>query len=407
MKVIISTGQGRLHLIESAKYLFAHGVDVRVITGWVPSISDKMVNRIGRILGSKNLAYGMNRRKELGKDRTYTCGRSEFFIQILFLLSRFKLLKREKAAVLGWKRFGRQSKQYLKNANVFHVRSGAGQGGAIQSARKNGMKILVDHSAAHPQATYNQLIKAGIAEKDIFIKPDSIFWQLVMKDCEQADVILVNSDYVKETFVNNGYDADKIHIVYLGIREDFIGLKKDWSLNGAVRLLFTGNFSRLKGAYLILECVKQLHDAGCEYHLDIVGSIEETLIIPEWSKNNPQITFHGHLTQDHLKSFFKESDIYIFPSYSEGSAQSLKEAMAAGLPVVATRQSGAPIIHKVNGYLVPENSSLAIKDAIIELSNEHVLRKKIGCNAAETIEHGHTWRKYAEQVRNVYTELLT
>ena len=404
MKVIISTGQGRLHLIESAKNLYNHAIDVRVITGWMPNIPDKLLNIIGRIIGRNNLAYGFKKRKEFPENRINSCGFSEFFLHFLFIPFPFKLLKKDNALVIGWKQFGKQSKQYISDAQIFHVRSGAGQGGAINQARKNGMKILVDHSAAHPQATYSLLKKAGLKDEDISINPNSAFWQLIMKDCDQADILLVNSDYVKETFINNKYDENKMRIAYLGVREDFWNLKDNWDLKSPIRLLFTGNFCFLKGGKLILDCLRQLQDIGFDYHLDVVGNIN--LPIPDWVKNSDNIVFHGHVPQEDIKLFLKESDIYIFPSYSEGSAQSLKEAMSAGMPVIATRQSGAPIIHLENGYLVPDNSSEAIKNAILELKENNKLRKKIGAKAAETIAKEHTWDNYATNVIDIYKELL-
>ena len=64
MKSIISTGQGRLHLIQSAIAIKDQGVDVKVITGWVPGkfFSDKLINNMGRLIGRSNLAYGLRKR---------------------------------------------------------------------------------------------------------------------------------------------------------------------------------------------------------------------------------------------------------------------------------------------------------------------------------------------------------
>ena len=58
----------------------------------------------------------------------------------------------------AWASFGRASIPYL-NGDIFHVRSGAGQGGAITQAKKRGMKIIVDHSIAHPKTVSDNLSK--------------------------------------------------------------------------------------------------------------------------------------------------------------------------------------------------------------------------------------------------------
>ncbi len=164
MRTIISTGQGRLHLIDSAKYIKKAGVEVNVITGWVPSkyLPDGFLNFIGRFVGRNNLAYGLRKRRptELDSNKINTCAFAEFFIQFLFLLSKYKLVKRDNAVVWGWRMYCIQSKKLLKNAQIFHVRSGAGQSGAIEKARKANMVVLADHSAAHLYEIYSQLSKA-------------------------------------------------------------------------------------------------------------------------------------------------------------------------------------------------------------------------------------------------------
>jgi len=411
MRTIISTGQGRLHLFESAAAIKKAGVEVNVITGWVPSknIPDKFINFLGKLTGRKNISYGLRKRRpdELNANEIKACSFSEFFIQFLFFISKFKIIKRDNAAVIGWKLFGWQSKKYIKNADIFHVRSGAGQGGAIKQAKKNGLKILVDHSIAHPTEVYNQLVKANKGSKsETFINPNSKFWQIVLRDCKEADHIIVNSDYVKQSFIQNGYDESKISVIHLGIRPDFINIKTDFIIDKKIRLLFTGGFGLRKGAYLIIAAIKELITKNVSFQLDIIGSIVNDIEIPSWFTDNPGIKLHGYMPQDDLKNYLRNSDIYIFPSYSEGSAQSLNEAMAAGLPVIATGQSGASIVHGENGWIIPDDSAEALTEAILILSKDQALREKLGRNATKTIQKDHTWEKYGEQVIELYTKLL-
>lgn len=409
MKTIISTGQGRLHLIESAQAIKNSGVDVEVITGWVPSdkLPDKFINFLGRIVGRRNIAYGLRKRQPVGLEinKIKTCGFSEFFMQFLLILSKFKILKHDTAVTWGWKVYGWQSKQYLKNAQIFHVRSGAGYGGAMEKAKQENMLIIVDHSAAHPLEIYKQLSKA-YKHTSIPFNPDAGLWKFVLEDCKNADAILVNSDYVKNSFINNGFNGDKIFMVPLGVRSDFFSLKNDYKIVKKIKLLYTGSFRRWKGAHLIIEAIEKLIGLNIEFSVDIIGSVSDDLIIPEWFKKHPDIKIHGHMPQDDLKSFLRNSDIYIFPSYCEGAAQSLKEAMASGLPVIATFQSGAPIKHAENGWIIQDNSSKDLTEAILFLSKDQKLRQQLGMNAAKIIKDEHTWEHYGKQVSKLYIDLL-
>ena len=409
IKSIISTGQGRLHLMDSAIAIKKAGVEVKVITGWVPSerISDKFINFLGSLVGRNNLVYGLQKRRSINIEskELFSCAFSEFLIQFLFILSKFKLLKRESAAVIGWKVFGWQSKKYIKKADIFHVRSGAGHGKAIEKAREGGMIILADHSAAHPKEIHKQLSKA-YNESNIPFNPNSGFWKMVLDDCNKADFVLVNSNYVKKTFINNGFKSNLLYVIPLGIRNDFFNLKSNYKKNKTLKLLFTGSINKWKGVHLIIEAAKVLNSKNILIEIDFIGSVSNEIQIPIFLNNHTLLKFHGHLPQDQLKSYLTNADIYIFPSYCEGSAQSLKEAMAAGLPVIATEQSGAPIIHGENGWIIPDNSSDDIVNAIILLSNDEALCERLGQNANKTIRTEHTWEKYGENVANLYTSLL-
>jgi glycosyltransferase involved in cell wall biosynthesis len=410
MKSIISTGQGRLHLIQSAIAIKDQGVDVKVITGWVPGkfFSDKLINNMGRLIGRTNLAYGLRKRSPEGLPRTdiRTCSFSEFYIQFLFMLTSRKLLSRDTAAIMGWKAFGTESKKYINNSEIFHVRSGGGRSGAIKKARQQGMKVVVDHSIAHPKEIKRQLGKLeSESTNSKYINISDGFWNNVLKDCEEADVLLVNSDYVKDTFLEQGYPAEKISVIHLGIDASFYDLKKSYQ-SDKMRLLFTGNFGFRKGAHIIIKAIEILILQNTAFSLDIIGNVSAEVAIPDWFRNHPDIKLHGHMPQDQMKKFLADSDIYIFPTFVEGAAQSVKEAMAAGLPVVTTVNSGAPVQHRENGYLIKDDDATDLADAIIVLSKDEELRRHMGKNAAATIRKSHTWSNYAKEVKELYKSII-
>lgn len=411
MKIIISTGQGILTLFESAIALKKSKVEVKIITGWVPNkkIPERFINSLGRIIGNKNLSFGLNKRrpKNFNRNNINTCSLSEFLLQFLLLLSKFKIISRDNAEFIGWSFFGWQTKKFLRNADIFHVRSGAGQGGAIKKARKMGMKIVVDHSIAHPAEIYKQLLKANKnIDSTSLINPDSKFWKLVIEDCKMADIILVNSEYVKNSFLKNGFNSENIRIAHMGINNTFSNLKLNWEIHEKIKLLFIGSFGLRKGALIIVEAAEKLIKNNIEFELYILGTPDFDFKLPNWFINNDNIHLHGQFTLNELPPFLATSDIFIFPSYAEGSAMTLKMAMASGLPVIATEQSGGPIEHLINGFLILDDSSDALLDAIIQLAKDQKLRKILGQAASKTIKENHTWEKYGEEVTSLYSEIL-
>lgn len=400
-RVIIST-LGPLHLIKSAEYL-SQIVDVTVVQGWIPT----WWNSWGLKLASKIAGYNLGR---TFKKRTPSCldGRNHgcFLPEFLNVLAR--RLKGEKAIALNVKShelFGTFSKRYIAKGDILHVRSGSGRGSAITYAKNKGIKVLVDHSIAHP-AYMEKHLRAEFEKNNtpFNLGISNPLWQEIMHDCEEGDRLLVNSDFVKNTFVKYGFDANKIDVVYLGVRPDFFGLKKSYKRKGPLKILFTGGFGFRKGAEYSLRAMQKLDDLGVDYEYIVVGSnTEARTLLEQYPIRHLRLV--GMVPQDDLKQYLSEADIYLFPSLCEGCASSGMEAMAAGLPVIATVESGLPITNEENGLMVASKNADDIVDAIFKLRNNHVMRKQLGITASKLISNNYTWEKYAAKVADIYNKM--
>lgn len=420
MTSILSSGYGRLHFVQSASWLGKAGVVVKLVCGWVPQNPDSWVVRFCSKMVGRDLSAGMRKRAiELPSDgEVLPCAWADFMCQGMFLIEqkifRGRLLSFFAAG--AWKIFGWQSRKYIKEfgvrgRSVFHVRSGAGHGGAIQLARRLHIPVIVDHSIAHPAFMEEHLRCEYEKNGEVFnLGISSRFWRLVAEDCDWADLLLVNSHFVRDTFINQGYPNEKIKVVYLGTRPDFFGLRAVKAAPFAgrtIKLLFTGNFSFRKGAEYLIRAVKLLMERTSNpFELDVVGSYDEKMLNRFDARSLP-ITFHGPVPQDDLKRFLACSDIYVFPSLSEGCACSGMEAMAAGLCVVATHESGLPIEDGVNGCIVPGKSAEAIAEKISWLFGHLEEIDRIGAAAAELIKEKYTWEQYAENVKKIYEEAIS
>jgi len=414
IRVILSTGIGRLHLVQAALWLLRAGVDIRVIQGWLPLLSERWLQRAGRLIRHPGLVYGMRQRRPAELEgRLASCAAAEFLQQILSRLVRGQRAH-WRIARLSWRFFGFLSRRHLHDADIFHVRSGAGQGGAIRVARARGMKVVVDHSIAHPRFMEQALRDEYARYGSMFaMGPDDPFWRLVLQDCEDADVLLVNSDFVKETFVATGYPAEKIRVVYLGVRPDFCGLRAADAARPAgpgaepFRLLFTGGFGFRKGAAYLLEALRLLVARGRSVHLTVVGAYQEAApLLASHAGDRLPITLVGHIPQDELKRHLQAADLYVFPSLAEGCASSGMEALAAGLCVVATRESGLPIRDGENGLLVASADAAALAERVAWAIDHPAECARLGAAAAAGIAQHFTWPCYAGKVLDVYREAM-
>lgn len=408
-KVLISQGQGRLHFSETCSSAFNAGVKVSMLTGWVPrGIPTKLIDFLGKLFNKTKLSKRLELRipKGVPEDKIIRCPLPEFYYYSLVILAKLKLISIDTSLSKGWMFWGSQSKKYIKNIDIFHVRSGAGQGGAITLAKKRGIKTITDHSIAHPQAMKHFLFKEYQEFNMPFeLDPDSEFWQMVINDCEQSDILLVNSNFVAETFIQYGFSEQKIKVLYLGVDESFFKLKTSWEVKSSLRLLFTGSFSIRKGAKVVLEALLLLKRQGISVVLDVVGYFDEVEILKSKYNIPDNIIFHGNVLQDEIKDFLKNSDIYIFPTLAEGSARSAMEAMAVGIPVITTENCGSPITHGEDGIIIQMNSAEDLVKQIINLAGDHQLREKLGKNASDLISTSYKWSDYGQNLKALYADM--
>jgi glycosyltransferase involved in cell wall biosynthesis len=168
------------------------------------------------------------------------------------------------------------------------------------------------------------------------------------------------------------------------------------------RLFFVGRLSPEKNLYELIKAI-----SGLEAKLIVFGSgaLEGDLRL--WAKKlNAQVEFRGNIPNHQLPKELNKSQLFILPSLYEGNPKALLEAMACGLPCIATNLNEIKelIQHKANGYLC-EIDSESIRKAILEISRDRSLRKTIGQNARTTILKGFRLNDVIDEEIKVYESI--
>jgi glycosyltransferase involved in cell wall biosynthesis len=406
LKAIVATGFGKLHFHETARALAAAGVDVNFLTGWVPKDNQTaLVNKLGKLLGEKNLAARMAARKISIPGVSITpVAWTEFGGTLVKLVQRTGILPLDLAYGMEFRLAAWGSRRYLRNADVLLVRSGAGQSGAIRTARKNGLAVVTDHSIAHP-AFMHRILRDEFARFGMpaGYDPRADLWKLVLRDCADADLLLVNSDFVKKTFVGEGYPEEKVRVAYLGVREEFFDLKHDYGIAGPVRILFTGNFDVRKGVRVLLEAIRICRRSGLDLRLELMGNLDNgaACLLPE---DEVFFTHSGFAPLQQVAAAMARADLFVFPTFAEGSSRSGMEAAAAGLPIITTENCGLPLEHDTSALYVPVNDTNALADAIGRAVADEALRTRIGRQAMRTVTQNFTWMQYGQKVAGYLAE---
>ena len=116
---------------------------------------------------------------------------------------------------------------------------------------------------------------------------------------------------------------------------------------------------------------------------------------------------HGRRRHDELPDFYRGADIVVVPSLSEAFGMATVEAMACGLPVVATDAGGLPevVVDGETGLLVRRNDPRGLADALVRLAGDEQLRRRLGAAGRSRVEQLFSYDRIAVEVEELYAGL--
>jgi glycosyltransferase involved in cell wall biosynthesis len=309
--------------------------------------------------------------------------------------------------------FGLFQKPLKHQVDIIHAHgSGIAGFAATQYPKRNHIPFVLTQHGDVPVGSYDKFSQRRCIS---FYKK-----YLIKRVLSSADVIISPSEYYISESRFLGEYRDKIVVVPNGINiEDFdvpyskeecrkrIGLP----INGNI-ILFVGTLTPAKGPDVLIKAMPRIIKEISDTKLVFVGSgrIEKTLeMLSRKLGINEHVKFAGFVG-DTLKkaSYYRAADIFVLPSIEPESFGIVNlEAMACGIPIVASKIGGIPDVVKdrKNGLLVPPKDSEALADAIIYLLENKDVREKIGKNARKKVG-GYSWEKIAEETEKVYLSLI-
>ena len=401
MKILVSSGLGRLHLDKVASLLKINtNFNVTFITGAIPNIfiASFFFGIFGKfIYGRKNIHKNIHRRipKGFKREEVISLYIPDIVLFIGLVLNKLHLVSINRVYSTAYFLFGFLSSFRIKQFDVIYIRAGAGSE-VIKRAKRLGKHVIVDHSSAHPNDIHNLLVQSKSKNAlDLFLQRKNL-WKMAINDVIESDIVVVNAQQVMNSLIKNGIPKEKIFLNHLPIDVEKLPSKVLYKLANQINIGYSGTFNPRKGCDLLLSVIENLSHTYKNITLNIYGVVE-----PHYYKNDLFIKLkqskllveHGLLDQEHLFRRLKEMDIYTFLSYSEGSAQSVKEAMAIGLPVICTEATGAPIQNNVNGIICKNDLKSCCSSIIFLLENENQ-RLRLGSSARSEILHYHNNSKF-------------
>ena len=379
--VVVSNGCHRFHMYQTALACQQEGVLKKFIAGGYLR-NDIFIKFLKSPAGRKMLGAGVSKRllarRQEGLDPSKVV--ALLAPDLVERLGRSPMANRFAPGFFSYwsmKLFGWLSQYYVKGGDLLHVRSGYGRFAMVR-AKRNGAACLVDHSIADPlviaETLQTEASRWGLPEEF-----PELHWRCVSQDIDEADHILVNSGFVRDTLMAcRRIPANKITILTLGVDlARFSPVSVARSKPEPFRILFVGEIGLRKGVLYLLQACEKLKLPDAELILiGTVADIEERL-----AESKAKFRLLPVLPQEELVSYYQNASVFVFPSLIEGSARVIQEAMACGLPIVTTANSGSIVQDGVEGFVVPIRDPEAIRARIIELYNHPDRRREMSLAA--------------------------
>ncbi|OGI19151.1 MAG: hypothetical protein A3B68_07910 [Candidatus Melainabacteria bacterium RIFCSPHIGHO2_02_FULL_34_12] len=274
----------------------------------------------------------------------------------------------------------------------------------IRKAKSLGAKTIVERGSTHIQFQ-KKILEEECGMHNIKINlVDERIVQKELLEYGECDYIITPSRFSAQTYIDYGIDSKKIIQVPFGTNlELFKQLPKEDKI---FRVIYCGGISLRKGIQYLIKAFKQLKIPKSE--LWLVGNISQDMSC--FLKNNSaeNIVLKGKQPQSSLPWFYSQCDVFCIPSIEEGLPMVIPQAMACGLPVICTINSGGGDIVRdgQDGFIIPIRDIEVIKEKLLFLYENLEEREIMSDSARKRIENGYSWDDFANKVISIFFTIL-
>jgi glycosyltransferase involved in cell wall biosynthesis len=292
-----------------------------------------------------------------------------------------------------------------RNVNVVQAPMGSCEA-VFALAHRSGRKVLkvFDAPNSHPTTQFGYWQR----ECDLYcpgyiVPPSQWVRSRIVREIASADVVLCPSTFVRDTMVQNGVPQEKCFISHFGV--DTRIFKRRTALPVKPRFICVGSLSVRKGYQYLFRSFAIVKQAIPNAELVCVGDIRPDFKqeLKHW---NGTFTHYNTMPQTQLATLLAGSTAFVLPSLEEGFARVLSEAMATGLPILASYESGATTILRdgIDGIIIRPHDIKATSSAMIRIAEQKDWNWNLGLAAYEAGARGNSWGDYARRLRSEYEQ---
>jgi glycosyltransferase involved in cell wall biosynthesis len=287
---------------------------------------------------------------------------------------------------------------------------------SLRVAKKRAIPSIVEIPTWHrgsqpPSQSYGEPGKSevppspgyGVAGRDQRSESRSISWksrlllerERFLEEYQLANLIVVLSEKAAESFRVQGFPDEKLFYLPRGVDVERF---KPGRRPSIFRVIFSGALIERKGVHHLLEAWHRLNFRDAE--LWLVGSVHEEAkpYLKQFWRDNIRVV--GFVRDP--ENYLNQGTIYVFPSRLEGSAKTVYEAAACGLPIITTREAGDVVRDGVEGIIVQPGDVDAIAAALEHLYRHPEIVERQSKAARQRVVENFTWDHFRTRLLGAY-----
>lgn len=180
---------------------------------------------------------------------------------------------------------------------------------------------------------------------------------------------------------------------------------------GPVRLLFVGRVTPQKGIDLLLEALSNDALKALDWRLDLIGAGPQLAEYRQYAADRgigERVICHGWLGRPEVRRMYRDADVLVHPSRSEGMPNVVLEAMASALPVIGTRIAGTEqlVKHEGTGLLIESDDLPALESALARMITNKEDRLQMGAAGRKFVQKEWSWTASAKKLEGVMLEAV-
>ncbi len=293
--------------------------------------------------------------------------------------------------------------QHMIPCDAFHCLSGFGLQSHRAARSRFGALTICDRGSSHI-AFQDDILRDEYARFGLqFAGIDPRVIERELQEYDSCDLVFVLSTFALRTFIEKGVPREKLRLNPCGVDPEMF--HREPKRDRTFRVLFVGTVTLRKGLPYLFEAMAGISASDVE--LSVIGGLESEMR-PIMAKYEGTFRYVGIVPRAELHQHYSQASVLVLPSIEEGLALVQAQAMACGVPVIATENTGAADIltDGVEGFIVPIRDAAAIRERLLTLYENPAQRERMSEAALAKVRQLGGWDDYGQRATDYYRDAL-